>query len=217
MLTTAVPHTFAAREIIYREASSGWYSRAAGIAAAVLVEIVYVVAGASTFTPIFYFMTGFDAAAGKYFTFWLTTILVGVTYTYGGMMLAGVLGNQIVAMVLGGMSMACYFLFGGVVIRPADIPVWWKWFYYIDFESWAVRALAVDQFYCDAAANPACPTILVPAAGGGAVVDRYEFLAAGLEFHYPKRWEAVAILAAITFVYAAITVGAFKALNFLRR
>ena len=56
------------------------------------------------------------------------------------------------------------------------IPDWWRWFAYADFAMHLVRAITVDQFWCDASVNPYCPTITVSLQGGAVVLPTYDWM-----------------------------------------
>jgi ABC-type multidrug transport system permease subunit len=166
------------------------------------------------FVSIFYFMIDFGRTGAQFWLFWLVTFLVGLTYQYAGMMMAGLFPNIVVSQVVGGMTLAVYFLFGGVFISPQYIIKYWKWFYYVDFESWAVRALSMDQFYCE---GPSCTQVVVPTPTAFTPMSAYDYISGQLEFYNEDKWRAVGVLAGICCLYFGITTLVFKVLNHLKR
>lgn len=207
---------FRTRDLLYRESAAGLYKRPVAVVAYLLVELPYIAVFTLAFTGIFYFMLGFRNDAAAFWMFWLVTMMVATIYQYAGIMLAGLLQSIVLSQVLGGVSLSVYFLFGGVFISPQYIIKYWKWFYWVDFESWAVRALTMSQFYCNAAVE-VCTQIAVPTPTSMVTMGRYEFLADSLEFSYDDRWAAVGVLAGMLFLYAAVAVGVYQVFNYLKR
>jgi ABC-type multidrug transport system permease subunit len=98
---------------------------------------------------ISYFLIGFSTQASAFFLLWFTTFMVTMVGIALGMMFAYLLPNQAVISIFLGLSQNLSWLFNGVVIQYAYIPLGWRWFYYITPYNHASYAMAVSQMSTD--------------------------------------------------------------------
>ena len=78
-----------------------------------VTEIPWSIGLALMFVPITYFMFGFQAAAGPFFTYFLATVLMGLYYAYIGLYFVAVLPNLPLASILAGVTVSFSILFAG--------------------------------------------------------------------------------------------------------
>jgi hypothetical protein len=120
---------------------------------------------------------GYENDVELFFQFWCAlSVLVCIMSSFG-QFAAALLPNFVVAIQLAGAFNTLFFLFGGLFIRPAGIPIGWQWFYYMNPIPKAIIAIVLPQFECHLA-NPyevssGCPTIIDPSNNVEITVHRY--------------------------------------------
>lgn len=91
------------------------------------------------FTCMSYFVTGFAPNAGAFFKFAL--ILFLIQQQAGGMFrfIGAVCRTMTLGFTLGWIILLLLFMLGGFIIPRPDIPVWWRWGFWISNMSYAVQ------------------------------------------------------------------------------
>ena len=174
---TTLPNIFGERAVYYREQASRAYPSWVYSTTTALTEIPYVFVSTLFGVIIFYFMVGYQNDASLFFQFWLALSLLVLIESSFGQFAAALFPNFVVAIQLAGAINTLFFLFGGLFIRPADIPEGWKWFYYMNPIPKGIIAIVLPQFRCDLD-NPfevtsGCPTIIDPVSNVPVTIHRY--------------------------------------------
>ncbi len=94
---------------------------------------------------ISYFLVGFSNEAERFFVLWFSTFMLALVGVAMGMLFAFLLPNQAVMSIFVGVSQNLSWLFNGVVIQYAYIPLGWRWFYYMTPYNHACDAMASSQ------------------------------------------------------------------------
>jgi ABC-type multidrug transport system ATPase subunit len=95
-----------------------------------------------------YWMVGLSTNGGVYHYF----IFLGILYCLQATMsmyfkvLAAAMPNINIAQPLSGVSVIFMVVFSGYIANTSFIPPWWIWFYYINPLSWALQAVAINEF-----------------------------------------------------------------------
>lgn len=118
--------------IFKRENSSKMYGQTAFVTGLVLAELPYSILCAAVFWVCIYLPPGLQLAAdraGYQFFIMLIAEIFSVTL---GQAMAALAPSAYIAMLLNPLVMVLMGIFCGVTIRPADIPVYFKWIYELD-------------------------------------------------------------------------------------
>eukprot|EP00547_Thalassionema_nitzschioides_P003473 CAMPEP_0194202806 /NCGR_PEP_ID=MMETSP0156-20130528/2735_1 /TAXON_ID=33649 /ORGANISM="Thalassionema nitzschioides, Strain L26-B" /LENGTH=1424 /DNA_ID=CAMNT_0038928407 /DNA_START=109 /DNA_END=4383 /DNA_ORIENTATION=+ len=139
----------AERNMYYRHKAALMYDTTAIALAFTLAEIPFLVGSCLLYTTIFYFMIGFAAEADKFFLFYSIMLLAMSIFTYLGHMWVSLTPNAIVAQGLSSLFMGVTGLFTGVLIRPENIPAFWKFMYWVMPGHYVLESLLVTQYHND--------------------------------------------------------------------
>lgn len=98
------------------------------------------------FTCMTYFVTGFAPTAGAFFKFFLMLFLI--QQQAGGMFrfIGAVCRTMTLGFTLGWIILLLLFMLGGFIIPRPDLPVWWRWGYWVSNMSYAVQGIASNEF-----------------------------------------------------------------------
>ncbi|KAG7350244.1 ABC-2 type transporter-domain containing protein [Nitzschia inconspicua] len=145
-MNTVLPFFEVERNMYYRHKASLMYDTPAISSAYTLAELPFLIGTGLLYTTIFYFMIGFEVDATKFFLYYLFMFLPMALFTYTGQMLVSVCPNAQIAQGFGGLISACTGLFTGVLIRPADIPNFWIFMYWLLPGQYVLESLLVTQY-----------------------------------------------------------------------
>lgn len=145
MITTAIIFPLE-KAFIFREYHNGtyrlfaWYS--ANLLASLLMQLLY----STVYVIVLYFLVGLRPGASHFLTYWGVCSLMGsigvVLGTLLGIMLPAV--HMVTAVVPP--AIMPQLIFSGFMVRPANIPIYFKWLYYVSFFQYSFRILLTDQF-----------------------------------------------------------------------
>ncbi|KAK2970571.1 hypothetical protein RJ640_030944, partial [Escallonia rubra] len=196
------------RTVSYRERAAGMYSALPYAFGQVAVEISYVVVQTVIYGLLLYSMIGFEWTAGKFFWFQYYMLTCFIYYTlYGMAILAATPGHQIAAILMS-FFVSFWNLFSGFLIFRPQIPIWWRWYYWLSPVAWTLYGLVTSQFGdLDTAVEvPGMPDMTVKKFLKAELGYDYDFLPAVAVAH--AVW---ALLFFFVFAYA------IKFLNYQRR
>lgn len=204
---TALPVLIRQRAVFYREKASYTYAPFAYSTSLAFVEIPYVAFASFLFVIPYYFMVGFPAEARLFFEYYLFHFLLSLNFCYAGQMLAGLFPNMMVANIMQGLMFTFLFLFGGVFIRPTDIPKGWIWMYYINPVPKALIGICASQFECirhadNTTSGYGCGMITDPVTGLKTPIDT--FVQNELDFGYDVKWAMAGWLVLTLFVFRCL-------------
>jgi len=137
------------RNMFYRHKTALMYNTASISTAFTLAELPFLIGTCFLYVTIFYFMVGFAAEASKYFFYFLFMFLCMSLFTYLGQMLIAICPDAQIAQGFAGLTSSTTGLFAGVLIRPANIPTFWLFMYYLMPGHYILEGLLVTQYYKD--------------------------------------------------------------------
>ncbi|KAK9126461.1 hypothetical protein Scep_015307 [Stephania cephalantha] len=133
------------RTVFYRERAAGMYSALPYAFAQVAIEVIYVAIQTVVYATILYSMIGFQWQVDKFFWFYYYMFICFIYFVmYGMMVVALTPGHQIAAIVMS-FFLSFWNLFSGFFIPRPQIPVWWRWYYYLSPVSWTINGLVTSQ------------------------------------------------------------------------
>jgi hypothetical protein len=205
-LNTGIPNFARLRAVFYREAAAGFYARAAYPLALSAAEIPWTAFFGLVFLPINYFMIGFKADAGAFFTAYLALTVASFWYTTIGQGFIAFFPIPLLANIAGGMMIQFTILFGGINISVNKLGGW-AWFYYVNGFAHALRLFFLPQYEGDKA--------IIAINGALSTKEAFAFEQLGLAA--ADKWQAFGALVAIVFVAWALMVRFHVAINHTRR
>ncbi|XP_069486636.1 broad substrate specificity ATP-binding cassette transporter ABCG2-like isoform X2 [Ambystoma mexicanum] len=135
------------KKIFIHEYISGYYRLSAYFFSKLLADLIPMRTLPSViFTCIIYFMIGFKANAGAFFTMMITLILV--SYTATSMALAIAAGQSVVA-VANLLITICFvfmLIFSGLLVNLPSVMDWLNWLKYFSIPRYGLTALQVNEF-----------------------------------------------------------------------
>ena len=133
------------RAMYIHEIANGYYGVTPFYLSIVMVDLaVKQFLPSLCFITIFYWMVGFQEDAGKFFftflvAFSLSTACSFIAFLYS--ILSGVLA---VASALFTVTAILQFLFSGLIVNVASLPVWIKWAEHISMVRYGIKAISVN-------------------------------------------------------------------------
>ena len=106
-------------------------------------ELLVATVASVGFSAAAFFAIGFQGSFGLFWLVYLLVLYIGIVLAYW---IAAISPNMDVANALLPIYVTTQLLFGGFILDYHAIPVWWKWFSYLDFmrvrAHWRVPAAA---------------------------------------------------------------------------
>ncbi|KAL3714536.1 hypothetical protein ACJRO7_006451 [Eucalyptus globulus] len=144
--SSVLPFIATERIVVYRERFAGMYSSWSYSFAQVVIEIPYLFVQAVLFVLITFPAIGFYVSFYKVFWYFYTMFCTLLCFNYYGMMLVSLTPTYQVAALFASFSYTLFNLFSGFLIPGPDIPVWWRWCYWICPNAWSLRGLLSSQY-----------------------------------------------------------------------
>lgn len=140
--------------VFLRERASKTFRVSSYYLAKTFAEIPSSVIFPFLFGVISYWMIGFRADAGAFFTYILITVILSNTAQALGFVLSAGTPNQNVTLAIAPLLTTLLMLFGGFYINAANIPPYFIWIHYLSLFKYAYEALIVNEFqnlpfYCE--------------------------------------------------------------------
>eukprot|EP01121_Diplochlamys_sp_Union-15-3_P009968 TRINITY_DN274_c0_g1_i2.p1 TRINITY_DN274_c0_g1~~TRINITY_DN274_c0_g1_i2.p1 ORF type:complete len:571 (+),score=60.37 TRINITY_DN274_c0_g1_i2:290-2002(+) len=195
------------RNLTTRERSVGTYRTSAYYLAKNVSDACLLCISPLVFSSIGYWMVGLQPHADKFGIFLLTMVVFVITASSLFLVIATVSPNQVVATIIAPILLVLLLLFGGFYVNAENIPVYYKWIYYISPFRYGYEILMKNEFTglkftCkpDEEINGRCP---IPT--GEDVLQRMGMLSADI-------WTHLAILACTILL---LRIAAYVFLRFL--
>jgi len=113
-----------------------------------------------------YFIIGYKNDANLFFQFYFITFLLVSCQSALGQLSGGLFPNIVSAIQFIGTIGPLQFLFGGIFTRPTNIPIGWKWWYYMNPLPKSIISIALPQFECKLdnpySIDSGCPVMFNP-------------------------------------------------------
>ncbi|KAM4707996.1 broad substrate specificity ATP-binding cassette transporter ABCG2 isoform 2-T2 [Discoglossus pictus] len=135
------------KKIFIHEYISGYYRLSSYFFSKLMADLIPMRTMPSIiFTCVIYFMIGFKATAGAFFTMMITLMMV--SYTATSMALAVAAGQDVVAVATLLMTICFVFMiiFSGLLVNLTSIMSWLSWLKYFSIPRYGLTALQVNEF-----------------------------------------------------------------------
>ncbi|PVH93264.1 hypothetical protein DM02DRAFT_241565 [Periconia macrospinosa] len=151
------------RPVLERQAALHMYRPSAVALARVLIDIPLIMFQVLIFVIVFYFMAGLQIEAGKFFFFWLVTILSTACFSNLLRMFAYFVPTLDDCFRFGGTGSTITILFSGFLVRTKDMKPYFGWLQYLSPMGYAYESVFVNEF---SGLNLDCGGGLVPDVPG---------------------------------------------------
>lgn len=215
-----VPFFLGLRPAIYRERDARFVDISAQALAMLLVETLWTAILTVIFVAIFYPLIGFKAGFSNYGFFALGAFICILSFVFAALAAAALFPSSIVAQLAGGVFLSVVFLFAGIFVPYANMPVGWLWMMQADFAFHLVRALALSEFFCSDPGNSSingCQTVALPTPMGPYPMQAGGILTSNFDATFANRWTDIGIAAGILGGFFLATVALWKKVNWTRR
>uniref|UniRef100_A0A5S6MTA5 Putative nucleotidyltransferase MAB21L1 n=1 Tax=Xenopus tropicalis TaxID=8364 RepID=A0A5S6MTA5_XENTR len=135
------------KKIFIHEYISGYYRLSAYFFAKLFTDLLPMRTLPSIiFTSVLYFMIGFKATAGAFFTMMFTLMMIA--YTAASMALAVAAGQDVVAVANLLMTICFVFMiiFSGLLVNLTSVMDWISWLKYFSIPRYGLTALQINEF-----------------------------------------------------------------------
>ncbi|KAJ7294134.1 hypothetical protein O6H91_19G003400 [Diphasiastrum complanatum] len=133
------------RTVFYRERAAGMYSAFPYAFGQVIIEIPYVFVQTIVYGLIVYSMIAFQWTVAKFFWYLYFMFCTFMYFTYYGMMAVSLTPNHQFSAIVSSAFIGLWNLFSGFLVTRPNIPVWWRWFVWIDPFAWTLNGLITSQ------------------------------------------------------------------------
>ncbi|GAB9477547.1 Atp-binding protein, partial [Globisporangium polare] len=141
-----IPTFFAARDIFYKQRKANFFRTSSYVLANAVAQIPIAVAETVMFGTLVYWMCGFSANGLEFIIFLVIMFLANLAFSTFFFFLAAICPDNNVATPLSMISIVFTIIFSGFIVLKSRIPDYFIWIYWINPVSWALRALAVNQY-----------------------------------------------------------------------
>jgi ABC-type multidrug transport system permease subunit len=197
------------RSVSYRETAAGMYSSLPFALSACAVEVPYILTQSILFCIISYWMIGFEATAAKYFWYQFFIFITLFLMTNYGIMTVYATPNIVAASISSSMFFGIWNLYAGFIIAPSQMPVYFRWYRYLNPIYWSLYGIIVSQL------GDVQEVLSLGAGMGSAPVGEYLNASFGYK-HSFIGWVAL-ILVGYGLAFAVIAVIALQFLKFQKR
>lgn len=215
-----LPMVFIQRPIFYRERSERMYRTATYAIGYIASDIPMIFLGCLIYVVAFYWWTGLQREAGKFFFFLFVSFCISLVCIMFVQMIGAIFARPDTA---GLIFSSVFVIFGstaGFLIPPDKIPVFMRWLYWISFpryfiESVAVNEFAGQQYHCPGGGFP------VPINGTSFTLPYCAIAQEGpietFGLHSDYLWVGVGVLLGYYCLFASVYILALQFINHIKR
>ena len=220
-MNSVMPVRVRERSVAYRERSSFMYDAIPYSLSHAFCEVPWVLlVTVVTVTPL-YFMVGLIPTFEHYFYHLLMVFCVSMTFMSLGQVIACLCATIQTAQAGASAFIPICFLFGGLYLPYPQIPVYWKWAYYIDPVAYAIQGVVAPQFEhrgCNGTyPDGDCPTIQAFRGTYFEEIDTLSYVEGKYDVELNKKWFMLMYLALFVFCMQFLHVLAFKMTRVVNR
>ncbi|KAK9715289.1 hypothetical protein RND81_06G154800 [Saponaria officinalis] len=207
--TAVQPVVSIERSVSYRERAAGLYSALPFAFAQVVIEFPYVFVQTVIYSAVFYSMASFEWTTTKFIWYMFFTYFTVLYFTFYGMMTTSITPNHQVASIIAAPFYMLWNLFSGFMIPYHKIPVWWRWYYWLNPVSWSLYGLLTSQYGDD--------NSLLKLSDGIHSMPVSQLLREGFGYRHDFVPIAGIVVVGFCLFFAFIFAYAVKSLNFQKR
>lgn len=146
MSVSGIPAFLEERFIFIREYTNGYYGVGPYVLSNTFVLLPFLFVIAIVYSGIMYGMVGLRSGAGPFFLFvtylWLA-LIVAETMT---ILIASAFPVFVAALALTAFANGLFMVVQGYFIRKSNIPGYWIWAHYIDYQKYSFEGMAFNDF-----------------------------------------------------------------------
>ncbi|KAL4161619.1 hypothetical protein PRNP1_002171 [Phytophthora ramorum] len=144
--TSLIPTFMAARDIFYKQRGASFYRTSAYVLSCSVAQLPLAVGESVVFGTLIYWLCGFVSSAENFLIFMALLILTNMAFAAWFFFITAIAPDIHISKPIAMVSIVFFILFAGFVVSKAQIPDYFIWLYWADPISWALRALAVNQY-----------------------------------------------------------------------
>ncbi|KAJ9110634.1 hypothetical protein QFC19_001463 [Naganishia cerealis] len=140
-----VEATFKGRPVLAKQKSFAFFHPLAFVLAQIVGDIPVLFVQVVLFAVILYFMTGLQATAGSFLTYFAIVFSTTMCMTAFFRMIGTGFSTFNNASKFSGLAVVIFFTYSGYVIYKSQMHPWFSWIFYIDPLAYAVEAMMGSQ------------------------------------------------------------------------
>jgi ATP-binding cassette subfamily G (WHITE) protein 2 (SNQ2) len=141
-----VTATFFGRPILNRHRDFSFYRPSAFVIAKMITDIPNIILQVSIFSIVYYFLIGLQTDAGKFFTFWVITVISALMLTALYRFIGCMFSSFDNAAKISGFYSMVMMVYGGFFIPFQTMHVWFRWIWYINPCAYGYEALLANEY-----------------------------------------------------------------------
>ncbi|KAJ4705161.1 Pleiotropic drug resistance ABC transporter [Melia azedarach] len=196
------------RTVFYRERAAVMYSALAYAFGQVAIEIIYVTSQSVIYSLLLYSMMQFEWKVARFFWFLYYVWVSFMIFTLYGMMTIALSPAQQIGAIISGFLLGLWNLFCGFLVARTQLPIWWRWFYWGNPNSWTLYGIVTSQV------GDIDGMVEIP---GGDPVTVKQFLKDSFGFEYDFLPVVAVVLIAWLLLFLFVFAYGIRFLNFQRR
>ena len=220
-MNAVMPVRVRERAVSFRERSSFMYDGVPYAVAHAAMELPWIVLIAFVTVLPLYFLVGMVPKFESFLFHVLVNVLVSYAFLSFGQAVACVCKTIQTAQAGTSAAIPIAFLFGGLYLPLPQIPVYWKWGYYINPVAFAIQSVVAPQFEridCTGAfPDGDCPTVVAFRGTYFEELDVLSYVEDKYDVTYDGRWWPVVWLTVFCVLMQAIHVLCGKYINTVNR
>jgi ABC-type polysaccharide/polyol phosphate export permease len=217
-MNTVMPVRIRERAVAFRERSSFMYSAVPYSISQALIEVPWIALISIVTVVPMYFLVGMAPTSERLFFHVMVSFLVSFTFLSVGQAAACIAATIETAQAVASALIPIFFLFGGLYLPLPQIPVYWRWAYYINPVAYAIQSVVAPQFErrgCTYGSD--CPTIEVFRGTYTETMDTLDYVETKYNIAFSKRWISALYLGLFAVGVQLIHNVAFKTSNVVKR
>jgi len=217
VMTSIIPVLLRNRVVFYREQASYMYTPHAYSFAISAVEVFYTALSTMVFLCCFYPMVGFTLSGSLFFRYFLVQYLVMLVWLSLGQLCACALPDILVANILSSLIGTFSLLFSGLFLLANQMPMGWKWIYYMDWIPKALIPISSDQFDCSISDCNTYTDVTQPDGSVVATQNTQEYIYSYLDMNGYSYWPWIGWQLLTLLVFRIFIVAAVAKVKFIKR
>eukprot|EP01054_Gregarina_sp_Poly1_P005091 Gregarina_sp_Poly_1__5090@NODE_269_length_10312_cov_190_473011_g234_i0_p1_GENE_NODE_269_length_10312_cov_190_473011_g234_i0NODE_269_length_10312_cov_190_473011_g234_i0_p1_ORF_typecomplete_len1001_score147_59ABC2_membrane/PF01061_24/0_00087ABC2_membrane/PF01061_24/3_3e37ABC_tran/PF00005_27/8_9e24ABC2_membrane_3/PF12698_7/6_3e02ABC2_membrane_3/PF12698_7/1_2e08AAA_21/PF13304_6/0_22AAA_21/PF13304_6/0_0097AAA_21/PF13304_6/2_3e03AAA_16/PF13191_6/7_5e06AAA_15/PF13175_6/0_0011AAA_15/PF13175_6/19AAA_22/P len=134
------------RAVFNREHADGMYRGSSFFLGRTLADIPFQLIPCLLWSIIYYWMVGYEATAGQFFSYLVMCVLVSFCAYSFGYCISAFSPRLEVAVVIAPLVLVIWLVLAGFMLRDSQIPAWIDWFKYLSIYRWAFFGMSAIQF-----------------------------------------------------------------------
>lgn len=133
------------RDVFNRERAAGVYSTSAYFVAKNITDFPFQLVMPILFSLVTYWMCGFQDSVEAFGIFMLVVCLFSTVAASLYLAIGTLSPNAVIATILSPITTVLFLMFGGFYINIDNIPVYYKWLYYVSYFRYAYEVLVTNE------------------------------------------------------------------------